>query len=85
LQAARFAVVVVVGAAREVVIDPTRLDCGHGENARGSQRRDKPKNGPRRQKPPGDPCRDRGKGVTGMVECLVSADPSREQRGADNS
>ena len=77
-QAARLVVAVLIGAACEVMIDPTRLDREHGENARGSQRRNEPENGTGRQKPPGHSCRDRGKGITGMIECLVSADPSRE-------
>jgi hypothetical protein len=38
-QAARLAVAVLIGATCEVMIDPTRLDREHGENARGSQRR----------------------------------------------
>jgi hypothetical protein len=57
----------------------------HGENARSGERRNEPENGTGRQKPASKPCCDRGKGVTGVVERIVSADPSREQRGADNS
>src|ERR1700730_8827334 len=55
-QAARLAVAVLVGAACEVMIDPTRFDREHGENARGGQRGNEPENGTGRQKPPRHPC-----------------------------
>jgi hypothetical protein len=84
-QTARLAIAVLVGPAGEIMIDRAGADREHGENARRPECRDEPQHGTGRHKPAGNPGGDRGKGVSGVVESLVAADPAGEQPAPDDA